>query len=79
MTNEAKWEVLTVAPDQLTAEMWRELLQQKGIPAEVNPADIASFMGVSSLPCRLIVAKSYLETAQQIMDELGIEGKKDDV
>ena len=78
MPEETKWKVLTVAPDQLTAEMWRELLQQKGIPAEVNPGDTASFLGVSTLPCRLMVVESHLEKAKQVMEELGIEGKKDD-
>ncbi len=77
MAEEIKWKVLTVAPDQLIAEMWRELLQQKGIPAEVNPGDTASFLGVSPLPCRLMVAVSHLGKARQLLDELGIEGKKD--
>ena len=77
MAEEIIWKVLIVAPNQLTAEMWRELLQQKGIPTEVNPGDTASFMGISTLPSRLMVAESQLEKAQQIVDELGIEGKED--
>ena len=77
MPERVKWTVLTVAPDQLTAEMWRELLQQKGIPTEVNPGDTASFLGVSPLPCRLMVDERHLEQAQQVMEELGIKGEED--
>ncbi len=73
MSEERKWKLLTVAPDQLTAEMWRELLLGEGIPAVVNPGDTASFMGVSPLPCRLMVAEEYLERAKQILVGLDAE------
>lgn len=73
MSEERKWKLLTVAPDQLTAEMWQEMLARKGIPAAVNPGDTASFMGVSPLPCRLMVAEEYLERAKQILAGLDAE------
>ena len=31
-----KWVTLAMAPDQLTAEMWCELLRNEGIPAMVQ-------------------------------------------
>lgn len=62
-----RWLLLATAPDQLTAEMWREMLRQHGIPVVVNPGDTSSFMGVSSFPCRLMVAGDYLEQAQEIL------------
>ncbi len=73
MSEERKWKLLTVAPDQLTAEMWQEMLAREGIPAAVNPGDTASFMGVSPLPCRLMVAEEYLERAKQILAGLDAE------
>ncbi len=73
MSEERKWKLLTVAPDQLTAEMWQEMLVREGIPAAVNPGDTASFMGVSPLPCRLMVAEEYLERAKQILAGLDAE------
>lgn len=73
MFEERKWKLLTVAPDQLTAEMWQEMLAREGILAAVNPGDTASFMGVSPLPCRLMVAEEYLERAKQILAGLDAE------
>jgi len=65
-----RWELLTTAPDQLTAEIWLDILKQNGIPAVINPQDAISFMGVSSLPCRIMVAASYRQPAQEILDSL---------
>jgi hypothetical protein len=65
-----KWEYLTTAPDQLTAEIWQELLQNEGIPAMIEPGDAISFLGVSPLPCRLMVGEGFLAQAQAILAEL---------
>ncbi len=64
-----KWEYLVTAPDQLTAEMWRELLQNEGIPAMLQPRDAISFLGVSSMPCRLIVPEGLLNRAKEVLSE----------
>jgi hypothetical protein len=72
------WELLTTAPDQLTAEIWVDILNQNGIPAVINPQDAISFMGVSSLPCRVMVATGYRQQAQEILDSLQPEEQKDD-
>ena len=73
-----KWELLTTAPDQLTAEIWRDILTQNGIPAVINPRDAVTFMGVSSLPCRIMVAAGYHQQAQEILDSLKPEEPNDD-
>ena len=65
-----KWEYLTTAPDQLTAELWQELLQNEGIPAMIEPGDAISFLGVSPMPCRLMVREGFLAQAQAILAEL---------
>jgi hypothetical protein len=70
MAEKKQWELLTTAPDQLTAEIWQDILVQNGIPAMINPQDAVSFMGVSSLPCRIMVADGYRQQAQEILDSL---------
>jgi len=70
MAKNKQWLLLTTAPDQLTAEIWKDILVQNGIPAMINPRDAVSFMGVSSLPCRIMVAYGYRQKAQEILDSL---------
>jgi hypothetical protein len=70
MAKKKRWELLTTAPDQLTAEIWVDILKQNDIPAVINPQDAISFMGVSSLPCRIMVADGYRQPAQEILDSL---------
>lgn len=70
MAKKKNWELLTTAPDQLTAEIWKDILTQNGIPAMINPRDAVSFMGISSLPCRIMVAYGYRQKAQEILDSL---------
>jgi hypothetical protein len=70
MAKKRNWELLTTAPDQLTAEIWKDILTQNGIPAMINPRDAVSFMGVSTLPCRIMVAYGYRQQAQEILDSL---------
>jgi hypothetical protein len=76
MTEPKKWLLLTTAPDQLTAEIWRDILLQHGIPAMVNPGDAMSFMGVSSFPCRIMVAYGYRKKAQEILASLEPEAEE---
>ena len=70
MAKKKRWLLLTTAPDQLTAEIWKDILIQNGIPAMINPQDAISFMGVSSLPCRIMVAYGYRQKAQEVLDSL---------
>jgi hypothetical protein len=76
MTKPERWLLLTTAPDQLTAEIWKDILLQQGIPAMVNPQDAISFMGVSSFPCRIMVAYGYRKRAQEILASLQPEAKE---
>jgi hypothetical protein len=63
------WAILATAPDQLVAEMWRGLLLAEGVQAFVRSGDASSFLGVSTLPCRLMVAEEDLERAQEVLVE----------
>jgi hypothetical protein len=73
MAKTKKWVVLTTAPDQLTAEIWKDILAQESIPATINPQDAVSFLGVSSFPCRIMVASGYLKQAREILASLQAE------
>ncbi len=67
-----KWKNLATAPDQLTAEMWCELLREADIPAIIQPSDAVSFMGISASRCRVIVpAERYEEAAAVLRDKMG--------
>ena len=69
-----KWVTLATAPDQIVAEMWRDLLINEGVPAAVRPGDTTSFLGVTLLPCRVLVADTELARAKELLeDQLGVE------
>ena len=68
------WVILTTAPDQLVAEMWREILIGEGISARIRAGDTASFMGVSNYPCRIMVLEDDRERAAEVLEsQLGLE------
>ncbi|MBI4305776.1 MAG: hypothetical protein HY678_05600 [Chloroflexi bacterium] len=62
-----KWVVIATAPDQLTAEMWREIVRQAGIRCELRPSDTASYMGLSRIPVRLISPDEEAGRAQEAL------------
>ena len=69
-----KWVYLTTAPDQLVAEMWRDILQDEGVPAMIRAGDTSSFMGVSTYPCRILVDEGQIARAREILaGQLGQE------
>jgi len=69
MASRSRLVYLATAPDQLTAEMWCELLRGQGIPATVRAGDTASYMGVSNAPCRIMVQEEHLEEARRLLEE----------
>lgn len=62
-----KWVCAATAPDQLVAEMWRELLVGQGIAAVVRSGDTASYLGVSAYPCRVLVRERDLDRAKRVL------------
>jgi hypothetical protein len=62
-----RWVNLATAPDQLTAEMWCELLRNEGIPAMVRPSDAMSFLGVSAKTTRIVVAEDRRDEAEAVL------------
>lgn len=66
-----RWVHLATAPDQLIAEMWLELLQDQGIPAMIRARDTVSFLGISTMPCQVLVPREYLaEAALALQDRM---------
>ena len=64
-----RWVYLTTAPDQTTAEMWEGLLRNEGLPVMVRSGDTASYLGVFTGPCRLMVLEERLEDARGVITE----------
>ncbi len=65
-----EWTQFTTAPDQVTGEVWAQMLRRKGIPCRVHPGDVAGFMGVQMSGVRLITGKEWLSTAEKYLEEL---------
>ncbi|MEK7873079.1 MAG: DUF2007 domain-containing protein [Chloroflexota bacterium] len=66
-----KWVYAATAPDQITAEMWVDLLRQEGVPARVKPEDTFGFLGVTPISCRVMVLSEYEPKARALLAELG--------
>lgn len=64
-----KWEVFATAPDQLTAEMWLDLLRQEGVRCELRPGDTTAFLGLAARPVRLVAPGGQAEQARLKLEE----------
>ena len=67
-----EWIILVEAPDQLTAELWEDILHQEGIPARLAPQDVASYLGPSPMPCRLLVPEADAQRAAEALADVGV-------
>ena len=66
--NALSWVYLTTAPDQLVAEMWRDLLLGEGIASMIPPGDtMTSYLGVSPYPCGIMVHGDDLGRAKEAL------------
>jgi len=68
----ARWVHLATAPDQITAEIWVDILRQEGISAMIRPSDAVSFLGISAVSCRVQAREEDLVRAREI---LGVEAE----
>jgi hypothetical protein len=62
-----KWVHLATAPDQITAEIWLDILRQEGISAMIRPSDAVSYLGVSAVSCRVQTLEEDLDRAREIL------------
>ena len=64
-----KWVVFATAPDQIIAEMWRDLLRQEGVRCELRPGDTSAFLGVAARPVRLVAPGEQAGQARRRLEE----------
>lgn len=57
------------APNQMVAEMWRDLLAQEGIPAVVQTSDGYAYVGPFS-PCSLLTVAYQADRARAVLASL---------
>ncbi len=62
--------VFATAPDQLTAEMWQDLLFQANIRCLLRAGDTYGFLGVSASPVRIVTPKEDVEVARDALESL---------
>ena len=67
---EVQWVTAATAPDQLTGEMWRQLLLQEAIPSMLEPHDTISFLGVSLSPVRVLVPLEMVARAREVLADI---------
>ena len=65
-----RWRTLLTAPDQLTAEMWRDRLVTAGVPARLDPRDAISFLGLAAAPVRVLVREGDQADARAILADV---------
>ena len=71
----ARWSTFATAPDQLMAEMWRDLVRQAGVVCAIRAGDTTGFLGLSPHPVRLVTRESDVELARAALDAaLGRQG-----
>ncbi len=70
MAEREKWVVLEIAPDQIQAEMMRDLLIESDVPSMTGQGDTSSFMGVSLQPVRVMVFEEDLSRAWEVLEGL---------
>ena len=62
-----KWVHLATAPDQITAEIWVDILRQEGISAMIRASDAVSFLGISAVSCRIQTREEDLARAREVL------------
>lgn len=73
-----KWVDAATAPDQMTAEMWCDILRKEGVPAFPKLAGAALHVNILFGPavpsgCLVMVPEERLEEARAILDSLDID------
>ncbi|HCV26842.1 MAG TPA: hypothetical protein QGI07_07270 [Dehalococcoidia bacterium] len=64
------WVVFATAPDQMTAEMWQDLLSQAHIRCQLRAGDTYGFLGISAAPVRLVAPEDEAEIARDALETL---------
>jgi hypothetical protein len=64
-----RWVHFATAPDQITAEVWIDILREAGVRAMIRPSDAVSFLGVSAYGCRVQVPEEDIDRAHDVLPE----------
>ena len=64
----AAWQTFATALDQLTAEMWLDLVRQAGVECALRAGDTTGFLGLSPYPVRLVTRESDVKRARAVLD-----------
>jgi hypothetical protein len=67
-----RWVEAGVAPDQVTAEFWIQVLRDEDIPAIIHPSDAVSYLGVSGSSCRVQVPDDRVDQAREVLTGLDV-------
>lgn len=70
MTSSSRLVTAVTARNQLEAELWQAVLAEHGIPALLEPGGVHSFLGVGSVPVRLLVRPTQQADAQEVLAAL---------
>ena len=62
-----KWVAFATAPDQITGEMWRQMLRESGVVCELRHTN-PGFLGPTMYPVNLVAPESQAETALAILE-----------
>ena len=63
-----RWVRVATAPEPII-QMWRQLLDDAGIPALVRQDSLpGGVLGVSPIPCRLMVPEDHEAEAKEILE-----------
>lgn len=60
---------MATAPNEWTAEMWKNLLSSEGIRVILKQGDVSSFLGSSPLPVRLMVDEKQRLRALEVLSQ----------
>jgi hypothetical protein len=55
-----------VAPTQVVAEMWQEILRQEGIPTVLRTSDGYAYLGASA-PCMVLTPASHAARGRDLL------------
>ncbi len=62
------WMYLRTASSLITGEMWKELLENQGVPVRLHVVPEQAHLGCAA-PCRVLIPKEKQRIAQEVLKE----------
>ena len=73
-----KWVDAATAPDQMTAEMWCDILRNEGIPASFRQLGLPVHLGPLATPCKVMVPEERLADALAVLEGMDVHPGEDE-